>query len=288
MVDLVAAELCVAESGFILFAHADPHIGVKDIGAGAGTEHVGGNHDVPTRPVHEFGRWLELGGGGDAQGETEFGGGPNPRTGHVAVAIADEGDREAVQRTALFNDGEKITQNLARMLKVGECIDCADAAQGRELFDVALGVGADDRSLHHAAHDACRIGDGFAAAELDVVCRKKNRLPPKLADSDLETDARPGGGFGEHESPAFASQRGIGVRSAQALHLGRPGQDPVDLCRVEGFDIEQVLHGNFQAYPQVCIAANTGSAVSLPGHVTHADRRGHRGEFLPPHRTRRR
>ena len=77
-VDLVAAELGDAERGFILFAHADPHVGVKDVGPLAGGEDVGGDGGVPAGAAQEFGRRLEAGGRGDVQGEPAARGGPDP------------------------------------------------------------------------------------------------------------------------------------------------------------------------------------------------------------------
>jgi hypothetical protein len=186
---------------------------------------------------------LEFGRRGDAQSETQPGRGPDPRPRHVAVAVTDESDGESVERTALFRDGEKVAQNLAGVLFVGQRIDRADPAQRGEFLDIGLREGADDRAVRHAAHDARGVADGFAAAELDVVGREKNRLPAQLADTHLETQTRARRGFREHERPALAGQRRLGMRSALVLHLRRERQDPVDRRGVERLDAEEVLHG---------------------------------------------
>ena len=242
MVDLVTAELREAEGGFIFFAHADPNVGVEDVGTGTGGEDVGRHGDVAAGALHEIGGRLEFGGGGDAQGETEAGRGPDPRAGYVAITVADEGDGQSFEGAAFFGDGEKVAQDLTGMFLVGQRIDRADAAEFRELFDITVRVGADDGAVDHAAHDARGVADGFAAAELDIVGGEKNGLSAQLADADFETQARARRGFGEHDGPALAGQRGFGVGSAVVFELGGAREDLVDHPGVEGFDAEQMFH----------------------------------------------
>ena len=55
------------------------------------------------------------------------------------------------------------------MLVVGERVDRRDAGELREIDDVLLGEGSDDRAVHHPAEDASGVLDRLAAAELDVV-----------------------------------------------------------------------------------------------------------------------
>ena len=242
LVDLVAGELGETEGGFVFFAHADPHVGVEDIGTRAGGEDIGRDADMATGTLQEFGGRLEFGGGGDAQGKAEARGGPDPRAGHVAIAVADEGDGESVEGASFFDDGEEVAENLAGMFLIGEGVDGAEAAEFGEFLDVALGVGADDGAVGHAAHDAGGVADGFAAAELDVVGGEKNGLSAQFADTDFEAEAGAGGGFGKHEGPAFAGQGQFGMWSAVEFHLGGAGEDVVDRRGVERFDIEEVFH----------------------------------------------
>ena len=128
------------------------------------------------------------------------------------------------------------------MLGVGERVDRADAAEAREFFDVVLRERADDGAVDHAAHDARGVSDGLAAAELDVVGCEKNRLSAQLADADLEAQARASGGFREHDRPAFAGERGVGMGAAEAFHGRRAFEEFVDPGRVERLDVEQVPH----------------------------------------------
>ena len=63
-VDLVAAELGGAVLGFLLLAHADPDIGVEDVGTTGGILWIVGDVDISSGPGDEFGgRTVEFGAG---------------------------------------------------------------------------------------------------------------------------------------------------------------------------------------------------------------------------------
>ena len=79
-----------------------------------------------------------------------------------------------------------------------------------EFLDVALGEGAEDGAVDHAAQDAGGVLDGFAAAELDFAGGQEHDLAAQLADADLEGDAGAGGGLGEEHGPGLAGQGLVG------------------------------------------------------------------------------
>ena len=71
------------------------------------------------------------------------------------------------------------------MLGIGECVDGGQAARGREDFQIALRVRADDRPVQHAAEDARRVLDRLtAAAEMQIGRIEKQGVPAQLADTD--------------------------------------------------------------------------------------------------------
>ena len=100
VVDLVALQLREAVGGFLFFSHADPDIGIEDIGPSGGSLEVGGHGDVASCAGKELGGGLEMFRCGNPELEPASDGRPDPRAGNVAVAIADEDDLEAGERTA--------------------------------------------------------------------------------------------------------------------------------------------------------------------------------------------
>jgi len=78
-VDLVGLEVGDAFSGFIFLAHADPDVGVEDVGVFDGFDGIGFDGDVAAFEfAEEFGGRLVAFGGADDELEAEFFGGPHP------------------------------------------------------------------------------------------------------------------------------------------------------------------------------------------------------------------
>ncbi len=140
----------------------------------------------------------------DGEFEAEMLGRPHPGDGHVREAIADEGNFTSFPAAKLFFNGEEIGEDLAGVFVVGEGVDGGDLSKLRELHDVILGEGPDDRSVHHAPEDAGGVLDGFAASELDVVLGEKHGGAAELANTDFKGNACPGGGFRKDEGPSLA------------------------------------------------------------------------------------
>ena len=78
-VDLVGLEVGDAFSGFIFLAHADPDVGVEDVGVFDGFDGVRFDGDVAAFEfAEEFGGRLVAFGGADDELEAEFFSGPHP------------------------------------------------------------------------------------------------------------------------------------------------------------------------------------------------------------------
>lgn len=260
VVDLVARELGFAVFGFLFLAHAHPHVGVEDVGAFACGVEVFGDDEFSAAFVfvgalaavagwegafHGGGVGLVLVGRGDAELKVELAGGPHPRDGHVAGAVADEGDDLSGESAAHFHDRLEIGENLARVLGIGERVDGGDAAVFGKVFDVRLCESADDGTVAHAAEDACGVGNRFAAAELDIVGGEKEDVAPEFADADLEGNAGARRGLGKHERPALVAERVFIEAAAIGLHRLCEVEDGEDFLTRQRFDREQVFHIRF-------------------------------------------
>lgn len=135
LVDLVAVELGGAVGGFLFFPHADPDVGVENVGTFGGFGGVGGGANVASGFADEAGGWLKFFRGGEAEFDVEFGRGPDPGAGDIAIGIADEANFQSVEATAFFLDGLQVGEDLAGVLLVGEGIDRGNAAESGEVFD---------------------------------------------------------------------------------------------------------------------------------------------------------
>ena len=130
VIDLITGKLGGPVLGLFFLPHADPDIGVEDVGAESSLLGIiGDGHRASgsfcTRD--EFGGWAVELGAGKAQLESEPCRGPDPRVAHVAVGITNEGDLESIQRPAKLFNREQVGENLAGMLLVGKGIDGRDA-----------------------------------------------------------------------------------------------------------------------------------------------------------------
>src|ERR1039458_7017654 len=112
-----------------------------------------------------------------------------------------------------------------RMLVVRQRVDGRNVRIFRELLDVVLCEGADDRAVNHPAQHACGVLDRLAAAKLDVVGVEKHWPPAKFVDADLERNPRARGRFGKHQRPGLAGQRLGFVMTTLAFEHGGIAQN---------------------------------------------------------------
>ena len=175
-------------------------------------------------------------GRGDAQLEVKFAGGPDPADGHVARAVADEGNDLAGDGAALFLIRENIGDDLAGMLGIGQRVDGGNVGVLGEILYIALREGANDCAVHHATEHAGGVLDGFATAELEVVRVEKHYAATKFADAGLEGHSGSCGGFGENHRPRLAGERLVLAVAALRLDDGGIFQNGLDGRRVHRFD----------------------------------------------------
>ena len=144
---------------------------------------------------------------GNGEMESTFGGGPNPRAGHIAVPVANERHAKTIKRPTSLANSEKIGQNLAGMLLVGESIDRRNATVGRKILHILLCKGADHRAVQHSPHHTSGILDRFPTTELDIRRCQKNRIPTQLTDAHFKGNTSSCRGFGKNQPPALVAQR---------------------------------------------------------------------------------
>jgi hypothetical protein len=179
----------------------------------------------------------------------ELCGSPDPRDGHVARAVADEGDDLAGDRSELLLKGENVRQHLARMLVIGQGVDGGNAGVLREFLDITLGKRADDRAVNHAPEHAGRVLDRFTASELYVIRIEKQHFSAEFAEPNFEGNAGASGRFAEHQRPGLAGQR-LAVGFAVALELRRVAQHHFHVAPRHFLKTEQMLHNKVRAHPR--------------------------------------
>jgi len=124
------------------------------------------------------------------------------------------------------------------MFGVSQCVDGGKAGESGELLDVLLRIGADDRAMNHAAQDAGRVHDRFAAAQLNVSGIEKQGMAPEFADADFKGDARAGGGLGEQQGPDLAGQRLRFAVGPRLFHLDAGLEDVFEAVFGQCFDAQ--------------------------------------------------
>ncbi len=156
VVDLIIAEGVAAFDRFLLLAHAGPDVGIDGVGAidgfgGVVGDEEGGSGDSGQafRLPDDLGIWGVAGRAGEGEIHAEAGGGEHERLGHV-VAIADEGELEALQDAEAFADGLHVGEGLAGMIGVAEGVDDGNGGPVGEAFDGGLREDAGDDAIDPA------------------------------------------------------------------------------------------------------------------------------------------
>jgi hypothetical protein len=89
-------------------------------------------------------------------------------------------------------EGEDVRQNLAGMLFVRQRVHGRHPGVGREFDHVVLRIRPDHRAVNHPAEHPCRVLDGLATPQLDVLRVEKQRTPAQFVNPHLETHPGPG------------------------------------------------------------------------------------------------
>ena len=123
VIDLITGELGGTILGLLFLAHADPDIGVKNIGPSGSLQGIIGDGDRGIGPGQQIGwRAVEIR-AGKPESEAEPGRSPDPGPSHVTIRIADESNLHPVERTPEFLDRQQVGKDLAGMLLIGQRID---------------------------------------------------------------------------------------------------------------------------------------------------------------------
>ena len=178
---------------------------------------------------------------GDAQFETKFRGGENPRDRHIARAITDECHHATANRSALFLKRKNVGQNLAWMLLISQCVDRGNLRILRKLFDIALRVGADHTTVNHPAEDARGVLHRFAATHLDFVGDQEQRVAAEFVNTHVERHAGARRGLGENHRPRLAGE-GFGILAAISFEIDSRRQHRLHVGGGHFFETQQVLH----------------------------------------------
>src|SRR4051812_42966859 len=110
------------------------------------------------------------------------------------VAIADEGELEALNSAEVVADGLHIGEGLAGMIEVAQGVDDGDARPGGEPFDGSLEEDAGDDAVDPAIEIAGDVFEGFADADGAF---DEDAAAAELLDGELESELGAEAGFFE-------------------------------------------------------------------------------------------
>ena len=119
-------------------------------------------------------------GTGEREVHADAEGGKHERVGDV-VAVADEGQLEALEGAEVFAQRLHVGEGLAGVVGVGEGVDDGDTGPFRQLFDGGLGEDAGDDAMDPAVEIAGDILERLADADGALA---KDRRAAEFADGD--------------------------------------------------------------------------------------------------------
>ena len=156
------------------------------------------------------------------------------------VAVAHVGDLEALEAAEALAKGQQVGQRLARVVVVGERVDHGHRGRLGHLLHVALRERPDDDRGAVGGHDARRVGDRLAAAELQLVRAQHDRQGAEPVDRGLDRYTRARGRLREVTRDGLARQR-VEPAPRVRLHLGRERQERLEPAGREVRDAEEVV-----------------------------------------------
>ena len=158
------------------------------------------------------------------------------------VAVADEGDDQAIQWPESLLEREHIREGLARMLPEGQPVDHRDVSLVRELLRDLVRSGPDDDGVDHSLEVAGDVANALPGAE-DHVMGQVDRVAAQLGHAGLE--AHPGAQarlLEEHRQRPTRERRPrvSPARPKLRLQPSRGLKDPPDFCRRKVSDAQQI------------------------------------------------
>ena len=179
--------------------HGKPHIRVHGIGFGNRFEGVVCDQHGASRSrchtlcrLHDAGIGLVPGRARNGDVDAQQGATLDQAVRNV-VAIADEGDSPPPELSPELAHGEQITDDLTRVVHVGESVDDGDGCGRSETAHVLITERSNNESLGVAADDLRGILDRLAAIQLQFVGPHRQWRSTQLCNRRLERDTRPGG-----------------------------------------------------------------------------------------------
>ena len=158
------------------------------------------------------------------------------------VAVADEGDDEAIQPPESLANREHVGERLAWMLAQRQAVDDRDAGLAGQLSRDFVRAGPDDDAVDEPLEVPSHVPHALAGAEHDVM-GQIDRMPAELDHAGLEGHPRPQARLLEQHRQRPTDQRRRRVappRPVLGLERGRRVEDPPDLIRREVSHTQQI------------------------------------------------
>ena len=228
--------------GLLLFAHADPHIGVDHIGAAHRLQRIGRELVVGTSTKVLFRelrlklrRRRKLLGSRERDVHAKQICPKNPRVRHITCRVTEKSDFPAAQRfdelrarPALgptLRHRKRVGENLTRVQKIGERVDHRHTPRCRQPLHFTMIEGAHDQPMDKPRQHPRRILNRLTAAELNIVLIQKKRIAAELMNPDLKRNPRARRRLGKNHRPRLARERSrCAAGAALPFQLARQGK----------------------------------------------------------------
>ena len=92
------------------------------------------------------------------------------------------------------------------MAEIRQAVDDRNGTECGQILDLLLFKGADHDAVEIAGQHPCGILHRLAPADLQIICREKQRKAAELVHAGLKGDSRPGGCLLEDHAERFALQ----------------------------------------------------------------------------------
>ena len=142
----------------------------------------------------------------------------------------------------MLPNGHQVGQDLAGVGKVGEAVDDGDGGVFRQLLHLLLAVGADHDTVTVPGQDPGGVLNGLPPADLALLAREEEGVPPQLVHAHLEGHPGPGGVLLKDHGQGFSLE--IVVDEAVllvVLHLVGHVEDFGDVLPGQIQQLEQVF-----------------------------------------------